>query len=520
MAIPTLNPKTATFDDIASFVSALMALFTTKERESYRLFYEGDHWQNRNGWAGPQPRLGDDERARWDRIERAFTPANKVAEIVDRKASAIVGKEPHWSFTVRRGVQSGEQLTAAEQELIREAEAVLTPWWDDREAHRILWSAVRDQMLEGRGLVRMFIPPGELVQEGESTLIPAGTLAESLHRIWPEHVLPKEALVLRDRRTMRLFSIVRQKVEVPGEAESEMSQFELSYTEGEFTYLRIIPEKGTPIETPGFALNGNLFVGQQDGSALVTETLIRQQKMLNKTLTALSINVDSGAWQLEVWINAEVPGEYVKGRDGRQEFKPSPIAREAGGFNAVVGIETRDDTGKRTLTTPNVLWRDPVDVTMFVDAMRMLETAMYSETHQRHAMISGDAAPSGESRIQALADFAMSLLQPTLATQRLGRYLIETPLRLAAVLAKEPNKFDGLRPVFQCRLDLGPVSPAERAAVIAEVNARLRDRADGMRLVGVEDPDAAIRLISAEEEQALEREKAMLIFKASLRNAA
>jgi hypothetical protein len=519
----TINPATATFAELDAFVAALAEQLTTDERESWRLFYEGDHWQMRKGWSGPRPKLGSaDERARWDRLERAFTPENKIAEIVDRHANAVIGKEPHWSFTVQRALAPDEELTAPEQKLTQEAEALLTRWWDERECHQVLWNGVRDQLLEGRGIRRLFVPAGEVkvTPTGENQ-IPRGSIEESLNRIWPEAPLPKEAIIVRDRRTMQPFGLFLQQVELPkpdAPGEVQVSKvYELTYLDEQgLTRLRVVPEEGEAQVTPGFPLNGNLLLYQQEARALLSDTVLRQQKTLNKTLTALSINVDSGAWQLEVWINADLPGEEQIDRNGKTIFKPDPIDRGPGAFNNIVGKTVVGLDGKETLVTPDVKWRDPVNVEMFERTTQMLALAIYSEAHQRHALLSGDAVASGEARKQALADFAMSLLKTTLTTQRAGRWLLDTALRFASALAGEPRRFDKLRPVFQCRLDLGPVSADERRMVIAEVNARLRDRGDAMRLIGVEDTEATMRLIEADEAARQEREKEMLQFKQTL----
>ena len=518
----TINPATATFKEIESFVAAIGKTLSTQERESWRLFYNGDHWQERQGWSGPKPKIGStDERGRWDRLERAFTPENKVAEVVDRHANAVIGKEPHWGFTVKRPLAPNEELTQDEKRLIEEAEAVLTDWWDERGCHQLLWNSVRDQLLEGRGIARLFVPRGAVTTTANGTTeVPRGSLAESLQRIWPETPLPKEGILVRDRNTMQPFGLFMQQVQTakadaPGEVEIT-KVYELTYLDAQGrTVLRVVPEVGEAQATPGLDLQGNLLMFQQEGRPLLNDTVIRKQKTLNKTLTALSINVDSGAWQLEVWINADLPGEEVIER-GEKVFKPHPIDRGPGSFNNIVGRTVVGTDGKETLVTPDVKWRDPINVEMFERTTQMLSLAIYGEVHQRHAQLSGDAVASGESRKQALADFALSLLRTTLATQRAGRWLLETALLFASALAGEAQRFAKLRPVFECRLDLGPVSAEERKVILEELKARLRDRADAMRLIGVEDPEATFRLVEAEREADDKREQELLKFKASL----
>src|SRR5262245_60299331 len=97
-------------------------------------FYEGDHWQNREGWIGPKPAETDDQaESVWAEIEAGFVSKNAVAEVIDRHANAVIGREPSWSLTPRRELTDEEQPTADEQARIEEGEAALTAWWDSNK---------------------------------------------------------------------------------------------------------------------------------------------------------------------------------------------------------------------------------------------------------------------------------------------------------------------------------------------------------------------------------------------------
>jgi len=69
-------------------------------------------------------------------------------------------------------------------------------------------------------------------------------------------------------------------------------------------------------------------------------------------------------------------------------------------------------------------------------------------------------------------------------------------------LSGQRDKFRELRAVFTSRIYVGKLTPEERAEIINEVKEKLRSRASGMVLIGIDDPDAMQEEIDQEAQAA------------------
>src|SRR5687768_12346561 len=73
------------------------------------LFYDGDHWQNGNGWIGAKPLVTHGLNQTLLQIKEAFVSENVIAEVVDRHIGGILGREPLWGFIPQRTVSQSAQ---------------------------------------------------------------------------------------------------------------------------------------------------------------------------------------------------------------------------------------------------------------------------------------------------------------------------------------------------------------------------------------------------------------------------
>ncbi len=222
------------------------------------------------------------------------------------------------------------------------------------------------------------------------------------------------------------------------------------------------------------------------------ESVRRLQQALNKSLSMMGHNENVAGFVERTIVNATVP-------DGL-EFGPLIT-------NFLQAQVVQDGEGKSITLPVNVIYREPTDPDTFIKSQRAYREAILFETSQMHTLISGDATASGESRRQALADYLMSLLVTAPAVAAAGRWLLTTALRLAAHLAKQSGRFDGLRVDFTPRLFVGPVPAEEMRLILEMVEGGLFSQEEGMTRLGVDDPDAMKTAISMETETALERKK-------------
>lgn len=446
-------------------------------------FADGDHWQEGDGWSGPIVSPDDTSYAEVRaEIARAFVSQNVIREVTDRHVSGVVGREPSWSLTPRRALAEGEQPTAEERALIDEAEALLTAWWYARGIPILLADLARHALLGGRSCARFYVPSGYLDEGGA---VAAQDAADALSSLWVDAVPPLAATVATDARTRRDTGIY-----VGRDPDARREYAEVSAVEGALTVTRVLG-LGGEVERAALDLGGRLPLHELRLPTLITAQVRALQRLLNLALSMLGRNTVLGGFLERVILNAQLPGRMVEQPDGTRAFERDPFIVGAGSTNVLVGVPVHDGEGNISgYTSPSVVYRDPVAVGTFRDTRDEAYRAILSECRQLHALIAADATASGESRRQALYDFLTSLRATKGGMDTLGRWLLETALAYAAAFGGQPGRYDGLRAVFACRLDPGPVPADESRLVLDLVEGGLLSREGGMERAGVEDVDA------------------------------
>jgi hypothetical protein len=467
-------------------------------------FYDGDHWQDGEAWVGPRPKPNEPGgREVLAEIARQFVSTNVIREVVNRHRDGVISREPNWGFTVARPLRDNEQATTAERALIDEAEAALTTWWDERSTHGTLQDVIAQALLADWCVLRLYLPPAYVSDQGVVEQVE--DLSTALDRLWLDIPTANQALHYRDRRSM-------QRAGVYSYEEEGQKRAELTFVDGEATVVQIIGEgegDARIIEETRLPLGGRLITFEVRVTALVTEQLRQLQRALNASITMMEHNVMLAGFVERVISNAEMPYDLVDdpANPGKQKRVYRPHQVGMGKTTSLIGLPIRDDKGKITgYTNPSVDWRQPVDVTTFVQTDEALYKRMLKETKQLHALISGDAAASGESRKQALTDFVSSLTTTAAAVNALTRWLLETVLALAAHLCGRSGAFEGLRSTVNTRLYVGPLSSEDRKAIIEMYKEKLISRETAMSLLEVEDVDAELARLNAEEEAAQARQ--------------
>jgi hypothetical protein len=239
---------------------------------------------------------------------------------------------------------------------------------------------------------------------------------------------------------------------------------------------------------------------------LITEPVRQHQALLNMAKTMLGRNVVLGGFLERILLNAQLPGAW----DG-DTFVPDPLRVGAGTTNVLAGLPIYNERGEVSgYTSPSVVYRDPVPVTTFEATAMAAYRGILEETFQTHVLETVSSAASGESRKQARADFAASLGPTVAEAERAGRWLIETALAMAAAFSGQPGRYDGLRGVFACRVDTGPVSSDEQAQARENVKAGIMSEETAMARVGIDDVDAEKARIAAERAARQERAREVL----------
>ena len=467
-------------------------------------FYHGDHWQEGAAWVGPI--LSANHKLYAEivaEIKREMVSRGVIAEIVSRHVAGVVGQEPAWTLTLRRALQPGEEPNDAEIQLINEAESALTSWWDalqgisDEEQlvniQTVIQLTTAMLLLGGRSTLRLLVPPGQLDQQGR---VPRGTLEESLRRIFLHQPRFDQAARSIDPATMQPITVCAYTV-------GETEYVELCYTDGENTVIRLVTAGDEQTYEPArLPLGGRLTIHElRRREVLVTEQIRQQQKSLNLAVTMRQRNIVTAGFLEATYFNTQLPGEDKPDpTTGQLKFVPDRVYLGPGARNFFAGVTTQDADGSEQIANPSVVYREPAPVEVFNSTEMAVYRAMLAEAHQLHALLSGDAASSGESRKQAMADFEESLLLTKPQVEAAVRWLLETALAMAAVFSGQPGRYAGLRVQVNCHLRVGPLSEGEQKLVGELADKKLLSKETARGRLGIEDPDAEAARVASEQQ--------------------
>lgn len=483
-------------------------------------FYKGDHWQAGMGWSGPMLDSTDANYARtMERIGNGFVSVNAIGEIVDRHVGGLLGRTPNFYTAVRRPLATGEDVTADEQTLIDEADALLAGWWngqrgvmpDDDQGIRVctpLEVAKRfctNLLLARRASLRLFLSPGAIGADEETgqPAVPKLTAEEALANLYLQQPEPGQAGVYINQKTLRPAGVFRYEDPETGEEFVEFCYLSATGTPGQTTIgrpgetvIKVFGREGAGESAATLDLGGRLTIYEAQRPELVDDSIRRAQRALNKAKTMGSRNLDQGGFLERLFMNAQMPGTW---NDDMSEFTPAAFQVGAGTANFLVGIPITDEQGRVTgYTTPTPYWKDPVPTTVFEQAAGGFYRDILGMADQTYALIAGDATSSGESRIQAKDDYRRSLLTTKGQIDAAVRWVLETVLAMAAVFAGTPGRYAGLQVVADSQIDLGVLSAGEFGRVIAAHGANLLSRETAMRRIGVESPVSEATLLDAE----------------------
>jgi hypothetical protein len=475
-------------------------------------FYNGDHWQDGEGWIGPQY---DSTHKLYSEtmlaIKRTFISHNVVAEMTERHVAGVLARELHWSLTVKRPlapieetdpvtkevvVREGEP-TAAENALIQEAQTALVEWWNKRNVLETLKHALRGLLCIRRAPLRFSIPPGLRDQNGN---LPRADLAGSLDYLYLDHMGYDEDTQeqILPAATVWINKNSRQPVGIFWYRENNEERAEICYVDEQgFTVLRLIDGDGNVGEPYRMALGGRILMYEMTRKALITKQIMSQQRSLNKTLSMKDRNDTQGGYLERFLLNIKWPGKEVVKPDGTVEFVPDIMHTGPGTVNSLQGAEYTDESGITHVLNPQVQFRDPVPATTFIESADHTYAGMLKEGNQLH-YATKDLAISGESRKQARDAYTKDLQSSANVVEAAARWVLETALAEASFLAGQPGRFDGLRAYVQAKIDPGPVSPDDMRVAAEMLDRGLWDWETAVSATGVDDVDAVKQRLTKE----------------------
>ena len=473
-----------------------------KDYRTRQKFIEGDHWQNGAGWVGPLPPIGDATRTdALKLIKKSFTSQNTCREVVERHTDAVAGNDPLWIYT-------------NDEEDVENLNAQMRQWWKKRKMHKLLQKALFMAKWADRAFLRRVIPPsritdvlidpltGDIFTDNdvenldpefvstleETTVILDLPFAEAVDMIQIELLEPTKGAVVQDTETLREYGLYVYKV-------GSLEHAEVSYVdEGGLTHLLILIGDKV-ISDVSLDLGGHLFHYEVELSTLITPQVMDLQKMVNKSYTQASINMDWSAFTERIFLNAQWPYTIEDDGHGGKIRKPKKFETGAATTQWVTGIVLKDEgTGKQTISTPEVKWREPSDPTVFDKAKMMAYRGILQEVRQLHALITGEATTTGESRKQALVEFNKSVEPTKNEADLMGLWLIDGQVRFAGALSTDGPAL-GLSLKFNTVVEVGPVDANEIRLWNDVRTAGALSLKTFLSKIRVEDVDAEVRLV-------------------------
>lgn len=461
-----------------------------------REFYNSNHWQEGRGFLGQlAPTALQHWKTRNEEIKAGFISQNACKRVIERHLNGVFDRESVWGLVTGETDESGRAVRAKEE--------TLTRWWDERGVFGVLQEATRLARIEGASALRFIIPRGRLPEGGQ---IPDQTdLAGGLDFVYFEALTADKAGVFTDPETRRQIGVYLFD-ETDGDGKTADNCAELSFLNAQGdTVWRVVRAKGRAEEFGPYKLGGRLFVHEIRLDSLITEQVQSLQKGINLNHTMMLRNVNIAGSRERNVSNAQLPKTRKKVQDPENPTvtktleEPGYYVTGGGAVNYHLGYPIYNEKGHvAAYTNPNVSITDPVDVTSFLKTHEHYYTALLDECDQLHFLMGSDATANGVSREQARADYERSLKTTKHATDATGRWMIETPLRFAAQLARQSEKYLKLRAEFNAVINTGPLSAAERQENRADVAAGLLSRETAMSRNGVEDTGAEQERIDRE----------------------
>ena len=504
-----------------------------------------DHLQNGEGWIGPQ---GGDETVSRSKVKsavaRQFTPVDATAEVLDNLANALLQNKAQVMLEAITPAEKGSDAEERQQEEAKKWLDILLRWAEDRK----LWMKAREAVKRSRwatwGTLRAWIPEsaiapavqaveaqrpgivGRITQavtravtgpteepdkaEQQTTLpLPTGLdLEDALNRIFLSAPAPDQGFVYVDpdsQKRVGIFLYVDDRDEY----------VELCWVgdQGE-TVLKMLSQKGDNDEV-SHDLGRRLLVNQMEAELLITEPVRMQQAQLNFAQTILTRVMETAGFAERYVLDAmpegeltdvpptNVPAIMVSTDDTGKKWYLVPKDRTigAGVSTDLRGMIDTDADGKEHARTPNVIFKEPTDPDYIVRAARAARGTLLRQCKQGHLEMDDQATASGWSRVQAraahLADVA-NMREPLI---QLLKQTLDAVLAYAALMSEDARRvLETYRVSVQVHINLGPVSPEERTAILEMLKAGALSLPTALTMLQIDDVSGEIERIRSQPE--------------------
>lgn len=485
--------------------------------KSFLIAYEGDYWQNSKGFLGPVI-----EQAALRTFKDRFVSRNSIYEIVSRVADAFL-KSPNWYYE-KKDVKLEE--TSDEN---KNLDKLLTRFWNKNKLEQKMQQALNSRLVCGRGGLRIYIPANKKNEDGS---FKAKDLAGALESIKVEFINPRKAKLFDEDGDK--FSIINYQSIRDYDTQEKIDIIEFSFTDDDQkTFIGTVSDKETttfnvtdlaaalnsedkvanPVDRLKKDLSSPLDLDSEtsfyeiSGDPFVTPQMMQQANFINLCLTLAAIAMFETGFQQIITTNAKFEyKEVIDDKTGKK--KKIPIGIESGGgvVQNFIGIEKINvETGQKDKHTPGVTIKEPVDMNAFKLGKEIAYDSLLEEASQLHVKISGDAAASAVSRVQAMASFYLRIKKYKADVDAIGSWLLNSVILMILVILPNETLLSEFRAIFDSKIDIGPLSPEEKNFVISMVNNKLVSKETARVLLNIDNPALEKMLIDAQEVEEQEK---------------
>lgn len=497
-----------------------------------------DHWQDGAGYTGPLPATTSSaasDVAYIETLKGTFVAEDCLSDVLQRKRNGVLGKAPAWSFEPDRddapeappasGAEApGDRTEDPEKAAADAVTEAMRAWAPTAGGSGVDMASVLKRWLDsmgyaGRGYLRVFVPRGRYTTaEDGSMSLSVSTPEEALRHIYAEALDADQAAIYTDRDEMAHVGIVAfapetetihaDDADTTTDADVELSYLE-STADGARTIVRTYAAGATDPAEGAIDLGGRITLHEGRLRPLLDTGAVSNQRDLNTLRTMIAINGHKAGFPKLFFIGVQPPTRTVS--DGEGGFIEEAYAPEIGpghqGFYTTQPVYDADGRVSGT-ETGSVTEVGPADNGNLRQDAQVAREAIYRSARQSHALALAGANLSGEAMIQAQGEYLADLTDAAAEVSEGGRWLLEVVWRMACGLAETPERASGVRAVFECRPQAGPLSSAMRQEIIRQYEAGLLSAETAMSLLGVDDIDAERERMEAEAQTTTARRAA------------
>lgn len=484
-------------------VQAIVARDIPPEHQWAWNFFNGDHWQGGWGWAGPMVTADHPAYTQiWTDIMKMFSSRNATREIVETHVNGVLSRPMRWSLApVRTTPDERDNTDEALKALIAEASAIVRAWLQQRNAHALLRAFLTDLLMPpGRAVLRLFLPSGNATPVAEGSrvlqLVTGDDFGKTLASIFAEKPVVYKGRVWTEPATQRDVGVALFRARnASGDGYQDAANITFVGPDGETTMIGTLYQDGTKTQV-GYDLGGRITMFQRERSALVTSQLLQQQRILNYAESMIPRNLTTAGFLERVITSTQLNGRTVKDPEtGIESFEIDESQTPRFGPAEVTVLEPmvlEDDEGKLHVTTPGYQRGEPIMPTGSIESSNHIYQNMLREAAQGHLIKEEDSDSS-------VIRYGLSLMQSAIPCTEALRWMIETSLAWAEALRGEEGRYtDKLRVQTSAYINVGPVTPEQRNALIAAFEKSVISRETAQELMGVEDVDSENDRIAAQ----------------------